>query len=65
MVEERVRAGLPGCAIQWGGIGDVGVLADTLGDVEVGLKFFFSFNNMSILPNINSVPIPFLLSASF
>ncbi|MCL4131183.1 UNVERIFIED_CONTAM: hypothetical protein GTU68_059005 [Idotea baltica] len=35
VVEERVAAGLPGCAIQWGGIGDVGVLADTLGDVEV------------------------------
>lgn len=35
VVESRVRAGLPGVAIQWGGVGDVGVLADTLGDVEV------------------------------
>lgn len=36
VVEERVRAGLPGVAIQWGGIGDVGVLAETLGEIEVG-----------------------------
>ncbi|CAL4149895.1 unnamed protein product [Meganyctiphanes norvegica] len=36
VVESRVAAGLPGVAIQWGGIGDVGVLAETLGDVEVG-----------------------------
>lgn len=36
VVEARVRDGLPGVAIQWGGVGDVGVLADTLGDVEVG-----------------------------
>lgn len=36
VVESRVKAGLPGAAIQWGGVGDVGVLADTLGDVEVG-----------------------------
>lgn len=35
VVEERVRAGLPGVAIQWGGVGDVGVLADTLGEIEV------------------------------
>ncbi|KAK3875727.1 hypothetical protein Pcinc_019416 [Petrolisthes cinctipes] len=32
----RVRDGLPGVAIQWGGVGDVGVLADTLGEIEVG-----------------------------
>lgn len=37
VVEERVRAGLPGVAIQWGGVGDVGVLADTLGEIEVCL----------------------------
>ncbi|XP_068233154.1 fatty acid synthase [Palaemon carinicauda] len=36
VVEERVRLGLPGVAIQWGGVGEVGVLADTLGDIEVG-----------------------------
>lgn len=36
VVEERVRAGLPGVAIQWGGVGDVGILADTLGEIEVG-----------------------------
>lgn len=35
-MEERVKAGLPGVAIQWGGIGDVGVLAETLGEIEVG-----------------------------
>ncbi|XP_071547019.1 fatty acid synthase-like [Panulirus ornatus] len=35
VVEARVKAGLPGVAIQWGGVGDVGVLADTLGDIEV------------------------------
>lgn len=31
-----MKAGLPGVAIQWGGIGDVGVLAETLGEIEVG-----------------------------
>ncbi|XP_063877296.1 fatty acid synthase-like isoform X1 [Scylla paramamosain] len=36
VVEERVKVGLPGVAIQWGGIGDVGVLAETLGEIEVG-----------------------------
>lgn len=36
VVEERAKLGLPGVAIQWGGIGEVGVLADTLGDIEVG-----------------------------
>ena len=36
----RHEAGLPGTAIQWGGIGDVGVLADTLGEVEV---WYFSY----------------------
>lgn len=34
VAEERVKAGLPGVAIQWGGVGEVGVLADTLGDIE-------------------------------
>lgn len=37
----RVRDGLPGVAIQWGGVGDVGVLADTLGEIEVHLLFQF------------------------
>lgn len=32
----RVSDGLPGVAIQWGGVSDVGVLVDTLGDIEVG-----------------------------
>lgn len=36
VVEQRVQAGLPGVAVQWGGIGEVGILASTLGDVEVG-----------------------------
>nr|XP_045622655.1 fatty acid synthase-like [Procambarus clarkii] len=36
VVESRVRAGLPGVAVQWGGIGEVGILANTLGNVEVG-----------------------------
>ncbi|KAK7080813.1 hypothetical protein SK128_019450 [Halocaridina rubra] len=36
VVEERVKLGLPGVAIQWGGVGEVGVLAETLGDIEVG-----------------------------
>ena len=31
-----MKAGLHGVAIQWGGVGDVGVLADTLGEIEVG-----------------------------
>lgn len=35
VAEARVADGLPGVAIQWGGIADVGVLADTLGNVEV------------------------------
>lgn len=35
--ERRVADGLPGLAIQWGAIGDVGVLHDTMGaDVVVG-----------------------------
>ncbi|XP_076049052.1 fatty acid synthase-like [Oratosquilla oratoria] len=36
VAEERRAQGLPGIAIQWGAVGDVGVLADTMGDVEVG-----------------------------
>lgn len=35
--EQRVASGLPGLAIQWGAIGDVGVLHETMGeDVVVG-----------------------------
>ena len=35
--EERRKSGLPGTAIQWGAIGDVGVLVETMGnDVVVG-----------------------------
>ncbi|GBL99475.1 Fatty acid synthase [Araneus ventricosus] len=35
--EERSKEGLPGLAIQWGAIGDVGVIEDTVGsDVVVG-----------------------------
>lgn len=37
----RVRDGLPGVAIQWGGVGDVGVLADTLGEIEVYSLLYF------------------------
>ncbi|KAJ7381589.1 hypothetical protein OS493_040254 [Desmophyllum pertusum] len=29
--EERVKSGLPGVAIQWGAIGDVGLIQDTMG----------------------------------
>ncbi|XP_077526205.1 fatty acid synthase-like [Haemaphysalis longicornis] len=37
LCERRVAEGLPGLAIQWGAIGDVGVLHDTMGaDVVVG-----------------------------
>ncbi|KAG7154441.1 Fatty acid synthase-like [Homarus americanus] len=36
VAESRVQAGLPGVVVQWGGIGEVGVLADNFGDVEVG-----------------------------
>lgn len=58
VVEERVRAGLPGVAIQWGGVGDVGVLADTLGEIEVcwpctayvqcSLKYGFIYHYRSV-----------------
>lgn len=35
--EDRLKEGLPGLAIQWGAIGDVGVIQDTVGsDVVVG-----------------------------
>ncbi|GFQ90829.1 fatty acid synthase [Trichonephila clavata] len=35
--EERCKEGLPGLAIQWGAIGDVGVIQDTVGsDVVIG-----------------------------
>ncbi|XP_071034019.1 fatty acid synthase [Parasteatoda tepidariorum] len=35
--EERCKQGLPGLAIQWGAIGDVGVIQDTVGsDVVIG-----------------------------
>ncbi|CAL1299396.1 unnamed protein product [Larinioides sclopetarius] len=35
--EERSKEGLPGLAIQWGAIGDVGVIQDTVGsDVVIG-----------------------------
>lgn len=36
--EERQKSGLPGTAIQWGGIGDVGLIMETMGgnDTEVG-----------------------------
>ena len=35
--EERRKSGLPGTAIQWGAIGDVGVLVETMGnDVTIG-----------------------------
>ncbi|KZC13477.1 PREDICTED: fatty acid synthase [Dufourea novaeangliae] len=39
IVEQRQANGLPGLAIQWGAIGDVGLILDTLGgsnDIEVG-----------------------------
>ncbi|XP_076272609.1 fatty acid synthase 1 [Rhynchophorus ferrugineus] len=39
IVEARQAAGLPGVAIQWGAIGDVGLVIDTMGgmnDTEVG-----------------------------
>ncbi|GIY66143.1 fatty acid synthase [Caerostris extrusa] len=35
--EERCKEGLPGLAIQWGAIGDVGIIQDTVGsDVVIG-----------------------------
>ncbi|GFU38618.1 fatty acid synthase [Nephila pilipes] len=35
--EQRTREGLPGLAIQWGAIGDVGLIQDTMGsDVVIG-----------------------------
>ncbi|XP_046612929.1 fatty acid synthase [Neodiprion virginianus] len=38
IVEERQASGLPGLAIQWGAIGDVGLILETIGgnDTEVG-----------------------------
>lgn len=38
IAEARQRAGLPGLAIQWGAIGDVGLILETMGgnDTEVG-----------------------------
>ncbi|XP_011311362.1 fatty acid synthase [Fopius arisanus] len=38
IVEQRQANGLPGLAIQWGAIGDVGLVADTMGDndTEIG-----------------------------
>lgn len=39
IVEQRQSMGLPGLAIQWGAIGDVGLIVDTMGgnsDTEVG-----------------------------
>lgn len=38
IVEERQASGLPGLAIQWGAIGDVGLILETVGenDTEVG-----------------------------
>jgi len=35
--ENRRRAGYPGVAIQWGAIGDVGVVLETLGDNETNI----------------------------
>lgn len=47
-----MKAGLHGVAIQWGGVGDVGVLADTLGEIEVGcmLNMFVDYS-MDIVLN--------------
>jgi fatty acid synthase len=32
--EDRQASGLPGVAIQWGAIGDVGIILETMGDNE-------------------------------
>ena len=34
MIEQRRRDGLAGMAIQWGAIGDVGVIIDNLGEFD-------------------------------
>lgn len=36
LCEERQKAGLPALAVQWGAVGDVGLVADTLAGAEVG-----------------------------
>jgi fatty acid synthase len=43
--EARVRDGLPGLAVQWGAVGDVGLLAEKeekQPDLQIGQLFRFS-----------------------
>ncbi|KAF7409681.1 hypothetical protein HZH68_004062 [Vespula germanica] len=58
--EKRVEEGLPGLAIQWGAIGDVGLVADMQNeDKELDQKYQFLTSGIKDLNNIN--PNSFLL----